>query len=112
MADHHTQDLAGQLMLEAAVEVNGNVHNSVFAKTTKDAASQVDIVLVQVDGAVKTITKAAKTGGPGDINMVLRGDQLSVRNHVIKIQDLILNIIHGTIYMTCRDQGQQEETFT
>jgi hypothetical protein len=78
----------------------------------RDAVNREDIVPVQEDGAVKTTTKAAKTGGHGATNMDHHGDLRSAHRAVIKIQDLILNIIHGTISMICKVQDQQAEIYT
>ena len=69
-------------MPAVVVDQNGSVYSTAYASTMKDAVNQVDCVLDQAAGAVKTITKVVKIGGNGDSNMVLHGVQRFVHSHV------------------------------
>ena len=109
-ADQHSQEPVGQLMLVEVVEVNGSAHSSVSARTTKAAANQEDIVLVQAAGAVKTTTKVVKIGGHGDSNMDRHGDLRSDHRAVTNCLDLIPNTIPGMTYTTCKVLVLQEGT--
>jgi hypothetical protein len=87
-------------MPAAAAEQNGSVYSFVSVKTMKAAANLVDTVLAQEAGAARTITKAVRTGGPGDSSTDHHGDLQSDHRTVSKCQDQIQNIILGMIFMT------------
>ena len=106
MLDRVIQEQAIRHLLVAVAEPNGNACNTVYAKTMKVAANQVECVLDQAAGAVKTITKVVKIGGHGVSNMVLHGVQQFDHNQVIHNQDLILNSIRGMTYMICKVADQ------